>query len=948
MVRGKTGKAGTRAHAPRCWCGAAPTSPFSDDYLFCDACGTLVLRRPPGAEALRVRNDEQDFYGRSYYETHLTDRYKYPPLSERARRDIGGRCLHWLRALLKHRLPPATVLELGSAHGGFVGLMRQAGYKAAGLEMSPSVVRMARRAFGVPMLLGPLEDQALEPRSLDVVAMMDVIEHLPDPLGTLRRCLRLLRPDGLFLVQTPGYPDGKSLGELRQSGDRFIEQLKPAEHLFLFSERAIRALLERLKIAHVVFEPAIFAHYDMFFVASRRALVSNSQDMVEKALTATPAGRFALALMDLDDGRRQAAEEHGRRVGELEAERNYVASERDNLRRQFEFVEADRAARLQVIEEQGKRLGQVESERDAALAEQAGLRARLADMEAELASRAAALDMREQHLRVLEKERCTLRAEIDQLRQQLSAAAAESAERLAVVEQQSASIRQLETEQREITQALAESKNQVESQRVELNAIALRLAAVELDRSACLQRLSLQARQLADGAAELGELSKQRDRLRDRLEHTEQVLVEGRQAFEALERALFDSEAAAALVRDRVEKLAAWRDAVLSVLSALRRSRVLRAYRSVGGWKPMDEATAALIKTAPSDQVAGKPPAREGSVRPAETRRISWPELRPLPAAESAPSYAEAEQLAERLADFAGHPEYFRVWEQHGVHVTPVHFYSPIPVVSELDAAPWPGPRPLTGIDMREAQQLALLDGCREFESEYTAFADQATSSPHEYFRNQPMLRVVDAEVLHCLVRRSKPKRIIEVGSGFSTCLTAAALLKNAGEGHPAHFVAIEPHPNDVLRAGIPGLNELRVEPVQSLPAAFADDLDEHDMLFIDSSHVVRIDSDVRFLFLEVLPRLKPGVLVHVHDVFLPADYPRAWVVDEHRFWSEQYLLHALLLFSRAFEVVWAGSFMHMKHPDALARVFPAYDRQAAWPGSFWIRRVAEGEDSRP
>jgi hypothetical protein len=249
---------------------------------------------------------------------------------------------------------------------------------------------------------------------------------------------------------------------------------------------------------------------------------------------------------------------------------------------------------------------------------------------------------------------------------------------------------------------------------------------------------------------------------------------------------------------------------------------------------------------------------------------------------------------------------------------------------------------------MRETQQLALLEGCREFQSEYAAFADDATGRPHEYFRDQPMLRVVDAEVLHCLVRRSKPKRVMEVGSGFSTCVTAAALLRNAAEGHPARFVAIEPYPPDVVRGGIPGLNELRVEPVQSLPCGFADGLDKDDILFIDSSHVVRIDSDVRFLFLEVLPRLKPGVLVHVHDVFLPADYPRAWVVDEQRFWTEQYLLHALLLFSRAFEVVWAGSYMHMKHPDALARVFPAYDRQAAWPGSFWIRRVAESEDSRP
>jgi hypothetical protein len=195
------------------------------------------------------------------------------------------------------------------------------------------------------------------------------------------------------------------------------------------------------------------------------------------------------------------------------------------------------------------------------------------------------------------------------------------------------------------------------------------------------------------------------------------------------------------------------------------------------------------------------------------------------------------------------------------------------------------------------------------------------------------------------MVRHSKPKRIVEVGSGFSTYITAAALLANAAEGHPAEFLAIDPSPNDVLRQGIPGLTGLRSERVESLPPGFADDLVENDILFIDSSHVVRIDSDVRFLLLEVLPRLKPGVLVHFHDIFLPADYPREWVVNEQRFWSEQYLLHALLLYSRAFEVVWAASYMHMAHPEALQQVFPAYDRASTWPGSFWIRRTGRGED---
>jgi SAM-dependent methyltransferase len=872
-----------------------------------------VLRLPPDREALRVNDDAKDFYGRAYYETHLTDRYKYPPLSERARRDLGGRCLHWLRALLKYRLPPAAVLELGSAHGGFVALMRQAGYDATGLEVSPSVVETARRSFGVPMVLGPLEDQTLEPQSLDAVVLMDVIEHLPDPVATLSHCLRLLRPDGLIMVQTPRYPDGRSLEDLRTAGDRFIEQLKPAEHLFLLSERSVRTLLGRLGVSHVAFEPAIFAHYDMFFAASRAPLAETPPEAVINALTATPAGRFVLALMDLDDVRRQAGEEHSRRIGELEAERNYAEAERDNLRRQFEFVEADRAARLAVIEEQGNRLGQLESEHDAVL------------------------------------------GEVGHLRKQVESCEADKAARLAIIDRQGDAIRRMEAEQRTRAQELQESNRRVEAQRTELSEMALRLAVIELDRSGCLQTLAGQARQLADGATELEDLSKRHDQLRNRLKRTEQTLVEALgQVAGGLDRTAVDLETAAEFLRaelvqlrDHVGKLAAWRDDVLAVLSALRRSRVLKAYRSLGGWKAMDEATAALLQAAPLDLAAGGLPVSNEVVRLVERRRTAWPELTPVPDVESEPSYAEAERLAERLAAFIGHPEYFRVWERHGIHLTPAHYYSPIPVVSNLETAPWPGPVPLTGIDMREAQQLALLDEFRELQTEYAAFADKATDRPYEYFRDQLMLRVVDAEVLHCLVRRSKPRRVIEVGSGYSTCVTGAALLKNAAEGHPARFVAIEPYPNDVLRAGVPGLNELRAVPVQSVAAGFADELDENDILFIDSSHVLRIDSDVRFLFLEVLPRLKPGVLIHIHDVFLPAEYPRAWVVGEQRFWTEQYLLHALLLFSRAFEVVWAGSFMHMKHPDALERVFPAYDRRAAWPGSFWLRKVAEGEDSR-
>jgi hypothetical protein len=112
------------------------------------------------------------------------------------------------------------------------------------------------------------------------------------------------------------------------------------------------------------------------------------------------------------------------------------------------------------------------------------------------------------------------------------------------------------------------------------------------------------------------------------------------------------------------------------------------------------------------------------------------------------------------------------------------------------------------------------------------------------------------------------------------------------------------------------------------------------DILFIDSSHVLRIGSDVQYLFLEVLPRLAPGVLVHIHDIFMPAEYPREWVLTHGYFWTEQYLLQAFLTFNTSWEVIWAGSFMQLNHRESLACAFPQAVLDAM-PGSFWIRRKA-------
>jgi hypothetical protein len=276
--------------------------------------------------------------------------------------------------------------------------------------------------------------------------------------------------------------------------------------------------------------------------------------------------------------------------------------------------------------------------------------------------------------------------------------------------------------------------------------------------------------------------------------------------------------------------------------------------------------------------------------------------------------------------------EVFERFQEHGIHVTPVHFYFPVPDTRALPARLFTDESALPGIDMNESAQLTLVGAFRAFQQEYDAFRRAPGDDPHEFYFDNPMFSGTDALVLYCMVRHARPRRVIEVGSGYSTRLSLAATRRN-GDGR---VVSIEPYPSEALRAA-PGLDELIATPVQQVDLQLFETLEADDILFIDSSHVVRIGSDVNFLFLEVLPRLKPGVIVHVHDIYLPLEYRREWVVEDLRFWSEQYLLQAFLAFNSAFEVLLCNSYLERRHPGALRAAFP---RSPWWGGgSFWMRR---------
>jgi 2-polyprenyl-3-methyl-5-hydroxy-6-metoxy-1,4-benzoquinol methylase len=335
-----------------CWCGHSDLTDFSPEYFCCENCQTLVLRNWPPAEQFNVVHDESDFYGRSYYESHLTQEYGLPSLDERARNDLNERCMHWMRTVLKYRLPPGRTLELGSAHGGFVALMRWAGFEASGLEVSPWLVEYAETTFGIPMLTGPIEKQNIEPGSLDIVLLFDVLEHLPDPRATMRRCMELLASDGFIIFQTPCFPAGQTYEEMVQTKSRFPEMLKAPDHLHLFSRESVTRLFSELGAPLLSFERAIFDHYDMCAVVSSHELTSHSEEEAAEALLRRPEGRIIRALLDAN-----AQYEHlGVRYKELAAQYN-------ELVRHYEESEADRAARLRLLTEADAQIRQIEARR---------------------------------------------------------------------------------------------------------------------------------------------------------------------------------------------------------------------------------------------------------------------------------------------------------------------------------------------------------------------------------------------------------------------------------------------------------------------------------------------------------------------------------------------------------------------------------------------------------
>ena len=288
-----------KAKAGRCWCGSDALKVFSEHYSRCESCNTLVCRLRMPEEFYRGEDNSKGFYGKEYWTSYVKEGLGFQDIFERSRADLAERCIYWIRNILKYKLPPAETLELGCAHGGLAFLMKLAGYNSAGTELNQWVCEYANRTFNVPVMCGRIEDLSLHSKTCDVVLLMDVLEHMPDPAGSMRKIADILKDDGVLVIQTPCWRDlDKTFQEMRDDQNPFTLMFQEKEHLYLFNEESIKRLLMIAGFQHMEFEPPLFP-YDMFIFASKRPFKIADKSIINTELLKTLSGRTTLALMDI-------------------------------------------------------------------------------------------------------------------------------------------------------------------------------------------------------------------------------------------------------------------------------------------------------------------------------------------------------------------------------------------------------------------------------------------------------------------------------------------------------------------------------------------------------------------------------------------------------------------------------------------------------------------------
>jgi hypothetical protein len=281
---------------------------------------------------------------------------------------------------------------------------------------------------------------------------------------------------------------------------------------------------------------------------------------------------------------------------------------------------------------------------------------------------------------------------------------------------------------------------------------------------------------------------------------------------------------------------------------------------------------------------------------------------------------------------------FFRKLIRNALPFAPGGFYSPIPAIEEIKTYNFDSPLPknLPGIDLNSNEQMELLNSFEHFYKELP-FTDEKSEGLRYYYDNDSYC-YSDAIFLHCMIRHLKPKKLIEVGAGFSSCVTLDTNEKFMENSMSIQF--IEPYPKlleSLLKDNDKNNITIHKKQLQEIPLEIFKELKENDILFIDSTHVVKFNSDVNYIFREILPILARGVYIHFHDIFYPFEYPKEWLL-QGRAWNEQYMLRSFLQYNKEFKIVMFNTYLESMYEAEIKSRFPLLYKNTG--GSIWLKKI--------
>lgn len=281
-------------------------------------------------------------------------------------------------------------------------------------------------------------------------------------------------------------------------------------------------------------------------------------------------------------------------------------------------------------------------------------------------------------------------------------------------------------------------------------------------------------------------------------------------------------------------------------------------------------------------------------------------------------------------------PMHKKAFQRVGVFPLQDHYYEPqFTFPASFDAS---AKRQLH-IDFRIEEQLENL-GKLQYADELKLLPQNNISESKaapSFYVNNPAFGPGDSDMYYLMIRNCKPRRIVEIGSGYSTLVALEAVRKNIADGFPVELICIEPYETKWLDKN----TEIRLirKKLEEIDLSFFALLEENDILFIDSSHVIRPENDVLYEYLQLLPIISKGVLIHIHDIFSPRNYLQEWISEEVRLWDEQYLLEAFLYYNHSFHIEYSLNYLKNDYYDETSKILLNLTKESQ-PASFWMKKI--------